>query len=112
MKLQNFQTSCNNFKVCIFTFRNYKRVSFTFPKEEWNGSYFLRYLFWEAQLPESEWNNYACLGSSDLWEIRSLKGGDHYPFSVFYLAESETCCRMKNVAFVNGKCLTDQREGI
>lgn len=48
-----------------------KKVSLTLPEEEWewfdekakgNRSQFLRHLVWEAQSPESEWNNYACLG--------------------------------------------------
>lgn len=48
-----------------------KKVSLTLPENEWvwfdekangNRSQFLRHLVWEAQSPESEWNNYACLG--------------------------------------------------
>lgn len=48
-----------------------KKVSLTLPEEEWewfdekaagNRSQFLRHLVWEAQSPENEWNNYACLG--------------------------------------------------
>lgn len=48
-----------------------KKVSLTLPENEWewfekkaqgNRSQFLRHLVWEAQSPENEWNNYACLG--------------------------------------------------
>lgn len=48
-----------------------KKVSLTLPENEWawfeekadgNRSQFLRRLVWDAQSPENEWNNYACLG--------------------------------------------------
>ena len=71
---------CQKCRVEMFTKKNpvgrpsvgvTKKVSLTLPENEWewfdekaegNRSQFLRYLVWEAQSPESKWDNYACLG--------------------------------------------------
>lgn len=71
---------CQNCRVELFAKKNpvgrpsvgiTKKVSLTLPENEWewfekkaegNRSQFLRHLVWEAQSPENEWNNYACLG--------------------------------------------------
>ena len=71
---------CQNCRVDLFARKNpvgrpsvciTKKVSLTLPENEWtwfeekangNRSQFLRHLVWEAQSPENEWNNYACLG--------------------------------------------------
>lgn len=71
---------CQNCRVEMFTkkkpvgrpsFGITKKVSLTLSEEEWkwfdeqakgNRSQFLRHLVWEKQSPESEWDNYACLG--------------------------------------------------
>lgn len=71
---------CQNCRVEMFSKKNpvgrpavgvTRKVSLTLPEEEWewldekaqgNRSQFLRHLVWNAQSPESEWSNYACLG--------------------------------------------------
>lgn len=71
---------CQNCRVDLFAKKNpvgrpavgvTKKVSLTLPENEWdwfdenakgNRSQFLRHLVWEAQSPENEWSNYACLG--------------------------------------------------
>lgn len=56
-----------------------KKISLTLPEDEWkwfdeqakgNRSQFLRHLVWEAQSPESQWNNYACLGYAILGAMK------------------------------------------
>jgi len=71
---------CKNCRVELFAIKNpvgrpsvgvTKKISLTLPELEWewfdkqadgNRSQFVRRLVWDAQSPENEWNNYACLG--------------------------------------------------
>ncbi|HJB22719.1 MAG TPA: hypothetical protein H9946_01080 [Candidatus Jeotgalibaca pullicola] len=111
---------CQNCRVEMFSKKNpvgrpavgvTKKVSLTLPENEWdwfdenakgNRSQFLRHLIWEAQSPENEWSNYACLGYAiagakklgyDDEKIRELVRAIHGEFDWKSVPEAEEIYR-------------------